>query len=755
MKKLLLFATIFVASAFNALAYDFSAVSPSGHTLYYNIVNGHAEVVRPGYLSSYPTDLSGNLIIPESVLYNNITYSVTILADLGDLGTFQGCSNLTSVSIPSTITVIESNTFRDCYALSSISIPSSVTSLGHHSFWNCTSLMSVYFSSSNPPSINSTAFANTPSDKVFFVPCNYLQNYTDTWGISYNIQCYNTLVFYLTINSNDSIWGTGSYVGLSDSIAEITATPNYGYHFDHWSFGSSANPDTVMLTDDTTITAIFAKNQYSVSGVTNDSTKGLVSGSATVDYLDSVSLIAIANHGYQFIRWSDYSAENPRRIAATANITKTAIFDFNQYNLTVHADTSIHGYCNGSGSYNYLSERTISANASYGYHFTQWNDGNTDNPRVITLTQDTAFNALFAKNQYTLTVSSNDTTLGSVAGSGTYEYLDTIAISATAIEHYHFVRWDDGNTLNPRNIIMTSDISRSAIFAIDTHSVTLQAGNITHGSYSGNGQYQYGTAATVEALPYSGYQFSHWNNGSTYNPYTFAVVNDVQLTAHFYAVGTPYQDTLYLDTLTIHDSIYLNVYVHDTTFLTQYIHDTLIQTVTQYVHDTTFINNYIHDTTYLDRYIYEYLHDTIMQYINNYIHDTTYINNYIHDTAYINNYIHDTTYVHDTTIVDNYIHDTIYLDRYIYDTIYIHDTIYIQGEGIEDIALLNAKIYQRNGQIVVEGAEGNPVYLYDVVGRLLATKRETAQEVLLDVPASGVYLVKIGDAPARRIVVKR
>lgn len=63
--------------------------------------------------------------------------------------------------------------------------------------------------------------------------------------------------------------------------------------------------------------------------------------------------------------------------------------------------------------------------------------------------------------------------------------------------------------------------------------------------------------------------------------------------------------------------------------------------------------------------------------------------------------------------------------------------------------------YQRNGQIVVEGAEGYTVCLYDVVGRLLATKRETAQEVLLDVPVSGAYLVKIGDAPARRIVVKR
>ena len=126
---------------------------------------------------------------------------------------------------------------------------------------------------------------------------------------------------------------------------------------------------------------------------------------------------------------------------------------------------------------------------------------------------------------------------------------------------------------------------------------------------------------------------------------------------------------------------------------------------------------------------------------------------FVHDTTYITR---ENNYIHDTTFINNYIYDTIYLYRYIYDTVYIHDTIYIQeGEGIDNIALLNAKIYQRNGQIVVEGAEGHPVCLYDVVGRLLATKRETAQEVLLDVPVSGAYLVKIGDAPARRVVVRR
>lgn len=57
-----------------------------------------------------------------------------------------------------------------------------------------------------------------------------------------------------------------------------------------------------------------------------------------------------------------------------------------------------------------------------------------------------------------------------------------------------------------------------------------------------------------------------------------------------------------------------------------------------------------------------------------------------------------------------------------YDTVYLHDTIYVTTEGIDGVDGVSAKIYQRGGQIVVEGAEGNTVTLYDAVGRVLATR---------------------------------
>lgn len=93
MKRLLLFVALCAATMNNAFAYDFSAVAPSGQTLYYNIVDGHAEVVRPEY-DNYVT---GNLIIPDSVINNGNSYAVTSLArDSYYHGVFEGCSGLTT-----------------------------------------------------------------------------------------------------------------------------------------------------------------------------------------------------------------------------------------------------------------------------------------------------------------------------------------------------------------------------------------------------------------------------------------------------------------------------------------------------------------------------------------------------------------------------------------------------------------------------------------------------------------------------------
>lgn len=56
---------------------------------------------------------------------------------------------------------------------------------------------------------------------------------------------------------------------------------------------------------------------------------------------------------------------------------------------------------------------------------------------------------------------------------------------------------------------------------------------------------------------------------------------------------------------------------------------------------------------------------------------------------------------------------------------------------------------------VVEGADGRAVTLYDVNGRMLATKQDNDVLLRFEVPASGTYVIKVGHYPAKKIVVVR
>jgi hypothetical protein len=122
------------------------------------------------------------------------------------------------------------------------------------------------------------------------------------------------------------------------------------------------------------------------------------------------------------------------------------------------------GTVSESNTYDYGTEIQISATAAEHYHFVQWNDGNTDNPRTITVTGDATYRASFAIDQHTITVESDDETMGTVNGSDTYDYGAEIQISASARDGYQFVSWNDGNTDNPRTITVVADATYIASF---------------------------------------------------------------------------------------------------------------------------------------------------------------------------------------------------------------------------------------------------------------------------------------------------
>ena len=82
---------------------------------------------------------AGELVIPESVKFDETQYSVTNIGERA----FDGCSGLTSVVIPNSMTRIGNYAFYGCTGLTSVTIPNSVTSIGDYAFCECSGLASI------------------------------------------------------------------------------------------------------------------------------------------------------------------------------------------------------------------------------------------------------------------------------------------------------------------------------------------------------------------------------------------------------------------------------------------------------------------------------------------------------------------------------------------------------------------------------------------------------------------------------------
>ena len=130
-KGLLILAVAVLAMLQTAWAYDFSATSPSGHTLYYEIISGTTNVGVVSPATDWNSYIAGDVVIPDTVTYNSVTYTVTELRTIsGYYGTFPMCSDITSITIPNTVTTIGDLAFFMCSGLTSVTIPNSVTSIG-------------------------------------------------------------------------------------------------------------------------------------------------------------------------------------------------------------------------------------------------------------------------------------------------------------------------------------------------------------------------------------------------------------------------------------------------------------------------------------------------------------------------------------------------------------------------------------------------------------------------------------------------
>ena len=447
----------------------------------------------------------------------------------------------------------------------------------------------------------------------------------------------------------------------------------------------------------------------------------------------------------------------------------------------------------GEGSYYSDSEVIIEAIAAYGYHFTQWNDGNADNPRTITVTQDSAFTAIFAPNIYMLALESNDTTIGTVIGAGSYNYLDTVQIVANVVaSHHHFVQWNDSVTAATRTIVIVSDTAFAATFAIDTHSVSVVSNDDSYGTVTGSGDYPYGASVELTATPADGYYFVMWGDGDTANPRTVTVTGDTTFNAVFSDVVTPglcmvsvqenHNVVIWTKELEV---VQYNIYREGITtgsydLVASLPYDSLSRWVDtasnpmsrSYRYKMTAVDSWGNESPFSD--VHKTMHLTISQGMGNqwnlmwneYVgaefvsymifRGTSWSNMQIIDqmsvgdnTSYTDVNAPEGTVYYQVAIVKSSPCNITKSENIINSNIATNDENPPVGIGETDFA--NIGILAVNGNIYVTGAEGMTVRVYDVMGRLVATAADATEPVA--VQSNGVYIVKVGELPARKVVV--
>ena len=466
---------------------------------------------------------------------------------------FNSCTSITSITIPNGVTSIENSAFSDCTGLTSVVIGNGVTNIGGNVFKGCKNVETVVFGSAvetigasafagcqsiyemtiyatKVPTIQENTFTEVGTGATLRVPAGCAKKYKahPYWGV-FNIEEIPS-EYTVTVTCDPQygqVSGGGTYKDGSE--VTITATANTGYAFTQWSDGNKDNPRKVTVTADVTYTAEFALQTYVVSA-TCDPQQGQVTGGGTYPYGSEVTLTAVPNEGYAFTQWSDGNKDNPRKVTVTADATYTAEFALQTYVVSVTCDPQ-QGQVTGGGTYPYGSEVTLTAVPSEGYAFTQWSDGNKDNPRKVTVTADATYTAEFALQIYVVSVTC-DPQQGQVTGGGTYPYGSEVTLTATPNKGYEFTQWSDGNKDNPRKVTVTADATYTAEFALQTYVVSVTCDS-QQGQVTGGGTYPYGSEVTLTATPNNGYEFKQWSDGSIANPYSFSVEKDVTIEALF------------------------------------------------------------------------------------------------------------------------------------------------------------------------------------------------------------------------------
>ncbi len=308
----------------------------------------------------------------------NLT-SITIPSSVTSIGgaAFRYCTSLTSITIPDSVTSIGDGVFFGCSSLTSVTIPNSVTSIGSYAFYDCSSLTSITIPDS-VTSIGSYAFSNCTSLTSITIPDSVTSIgsyafYDCSSLTSITIQNKETAIYY----SANTISSTATIRGYDPSTAK-TYAERYGRAFESIVTGVSLNKTSTTinkgLTD--TLTATVIPSNATNKNVTWESSNDAI---ATVDANGNVTAVAKGT-AIITVTTEDGNFTDTCNVEVKEGYTVTFV-DYNNNVL-------------GIDTVNYGGTAIAPANPTReGYTFTGW-DKDFSN-----VTEDMTVTAIYSKNE--------------------------------------------------------------------------------------------------------------------------------------------------------------------------------------------------------------------------------------------------------------------------------------------------------------------------------------------------------------------
>ena len=388
---------------FLLLAFGYATEAKSGEftvdDIWYYYTNEDDDEV--GVMYSKSGEYSGDVVIPSTVTYNGKQYTVTSIGSKA----FSGCTRLKKVTIPNSVTNIGDNAFSECRGLKAVTIGNSVTAIGGWAFSYCTGLTTVVWNARSSQ-IPLSEFGNPMPP---FSNCDRLTDFVFGEEVEHipDYLCYKlTTLKNLVIGNSVTSIGEWAFhrctslteVTIPNSVTSIgsraffscTGLKKVTIGNSVKSIGSNAFSSCTSLTAITipnSVTSIGDETFYNCRSLEHVTSKAMMPPQIWVTTFDDYAMTLYVPAGCK----SKYAeAEYWNNFT---DIRETGVV---LYTVTANATDETMGYVTGGGEYPQGSTATLVAIPFGQNYFVRWNDGNTDNPRTITVTGDMTFTAEFA-----------------------------------------------------------------------------------------------------------------------------------------------------------------------------------------------------------------------------------------------------------------------------------------------------------------------------------------------------------------------